>query len=269
MPMPSQNRPEHCIPLRRATSTRRLSYIGGLLTLGSVLWLSLSHLFEHQSRITDRGRRIGNRSASPCPGSFILLIILLASLLIIAPDFVYIRDVFGYRINTVFKFYYQAWQLWSLAAAFGTVILLQNLRGIWNAIWRILLGIILMSGLIYPVLAFLNKTNNFNPSPGYSLDAAAHLDRENPDDAAAIRYLQSAPMGVVAEAIGGSYSYYARISTYTGLPTVLGWPWHEYQWRGEWSAHRTREADIKTLYEIPDWEAVHEASLNVIKSAIS
>ncbi len=176
------------------------------------------------------------------------------SLLILAPDFVYIRDLFGYRINTVFKFYYQAWQLWSLAAAFGTISLLQNLRGIWNVTWRILLGFVLVTGLIYPVLAFASKTNNFNPSAGYSLDASVHLDRYNPDDAAAIRYLQSAPMGVVAEAIGGSYSYHARISTYTGLPAVLGWPWHEYQWRGEWSAHGTREADIKTLYEVPDWD---------------
>jgi uncharacterized membrane protein len=35
---------------------------------------------------------------------------------------------------------------------------------------------------------------------------------------------------------------------------VLGWAWHEYQWRGDWSAHGTREADLKTLYETPDWD---------------
>ena len=105
-----------------------------------------------------------------------------------------------------------------------------------------------------PRLPEQNRTTSSRPI-GYTLDSSAHLDRENPEDAAAIRYLQSAPLGVVAEAIGGSYSYDARISTHTGLPTVLGWPWHEYQWRGDWSAHGTREADIKTLYEIPNWEA--------------
>ena len=26
--------------------------------------------------------------------------------------------MFGYRINTIFKFYYQTWLLWSLAAAY-------------------------------------------------------------------------------------------------------------------------------------------------------
>jgi len=124
--------------------------------------------------------------------------------------------------------------------------------------WRIALGLILVAGLTYPVLAFLNKTENFKPTSGYSLDSSAHLERENPKDAAAIRYLQSAPLGVVAEAEipQSSYTYYARISTHTGLPTVLGWPWHEYQWRGDWSAHGTREADIQTLYEIPDWDTV-------------
>jgi uncharacterized membrane protein len=120
--------------------------------------------------------------------------------------------------------------------------------------WRVVLGLVLIAGLIYPVLAFLNKTNNFKPSTGFTLDASAHLDIYNPEDAAAIRYLQSAPLGVVAEAIGGSYSYHARISTYTGQPTVLGWAWHEYQWRGDWSAHGTREADVKTLYEVPNWD---------------
>jgi uncharacterized membrane protein len=184
-----------------------------------------------------------------------LLLILLASLLILAPDFVYLRDGFGYRINTVFKFYYQAWQLWAMAAAFGTAVLLLNLRGIWNVVWRVVLGLVLVAGLAYPVLAFLNKTNNFKPATGYNLDSSAHLDSENPDDAAAIRYLQSAPLGVVAEAIGGSYSYGARISTHTGLPTVIGWTWHEYQWRGNWDAHGNRETDIKTLYEVPDWDA--------------
>jgi YYY domain-containing protein len=238
----------------QAALVRRLSSIGGLLTIAVVFWLAIAHLLgrtqvdpldtptlntDHRSLITDH---------------FVLLLILLASLLILAPDFVYLRDGFGYRINTIFKFYYQAWQFWAIAAAFGTAVLLRNLRGVWNVAWRVLLGLVLIAGLIYPVLAFLNKTNNFNPPIGYTLDASAHLAIYNPEDAEAIRFLQSAPLGVVAEAIGGSYSYYTRISTHSGQPTVLGWAWHEYQWRGDWNAHGTREIDIMTLYESPKWD---------------
>ncbi|MBW7919815.1 MAG: hypothetical protein H3C52_11000 [Anaerolineales bacterium] len=246
--------------LFRAAALRRLSYIGALVTIAAVFWLALSHLLTEDRRPMTEDAQLPTANSQPSsvlrlPSSvFVFLLILLGSLLILAPDFVYLSDGFGYRINTIFKFYYQAWQLWSLAAAFGTAVLLRNLRGVWSAAWRILLGLVLFVGLIYPVLAFLNKTSNFHPSNGYSLDASAHLDLYDPEDAAAIRYLQSAPLGVVAEAIGGSYSNYARIATYTGLPTVLGWPWHEFQWRGNWDAHGSRESDIKTLYEVPDWE---------------
>ena len=70
--------------------------------------------------------------------------------------------------------------------------------------------------------------------------------------AAAIAWLRSAPDGVVAEAVGGAYSNYARISVYTGLPTVLGWGNHEGQWRDQ-ALQGTRPDDIKMLYETNDW----------------
>ena len=254
----SQGQPD-AASLFTAASLRRLDYIGGLITMALILWLTFSHLISKQvdtytDAPVDTSPPDTHSSFSIHPSSFVLLLTLLASLLILAPDFLYLRDYFGYRINTVFKFYYQGWQLWSIAAAFGTVILLQNLRGLWNVLWRVTLFFILMAGLAYPILALPNKTNNITPPYGFTLDSAAHLERYSPEDAAAIHYLQTAPLGVVAEAVGGSYSGYARIATHSGVPTVIGWPWHEFQWRGSWDAHGSREADIKTLYETTDWE---------------
>ncbi len=250
----SQNQPD-VASFFQAALARRFSYIGGLFTIAVVFWLSLAHLLQvGKSQVESQESDSQSPITDLRPSTFNLLLILLASLLILAPDFIYLRDGFGYRINTVFKFYYQAWQFWAIAAAFGTAVLLQNLRGVWNVAWRVLLGLTLIAGLIYPVFAFANKTNNFNPSFDYTLDASAHLDTYNPEDAAAIRFLQSAPLGVIAEAIGGSYSYATRMSTYSGQPTVLGWAWHEYQWRGDWSAHGTRDVDIKTLYESRQWD---------------
>jgi len=59
--------------------------------------------------------------------------------------------------------------------------------------------------------------------------------------------------GVIAEAVGGSYTYYTRVSTHTGLPTVLGWPGHEGQWRGGYLEQGSRQDDIRQLYQSSDW----------------
>ena len=37
------------------------------------------------------------------------------------------------------------------------------------------------------------------------------------------------------------------------MPTVLGWPGHEGQWRGGYTEVGTRETDIATLYSSADW----------------
>ena len=63
---------------------------------------------------------------------------------------------------------------------------------------------------------------------------------------AAAAWLRSAAYGVIVEASkpDASYTDYARISTYSGLPTVLGWPMHEAQWRGTYDPQGTRQDDI-------------------------
>jgi uncharacterized membrane protein len=216
---------------------------------------------------------------SPKSNVFVLLLIVLGALLLVGPEFLYLRDQFGTRINTVFKFYYQAWMLWSLAASYGIAILMQKLRGGWNIAFRVGLVTLLVVGLTYPVLSILNRTGNFRLDRAFllldtiqtsndensktiarqeidslwSLDYFDMFQRQIPDEAAAIRWLQSAPDGVVAEAIGGSYSAYARVSTLTGLPTVLGWPGHESQWRGGYEQQGSRQGDIETLYATSDW----------------
>jgi uncharacterized membrane protein len=117
------------------------------------------------------------------------------------------------------------------------------------------LSILLVLSLTYPVLALSNKTNGFDPPFGWTLDDFTRIERSDPDEAAAIGWLRSAPDGVLAEAVGGSYSGFGRISEYTGSPAVLGWPGHESQWRGTSDPQGTRQDDIALLYSTPNWES--------------
>ena len=229
-----------------AGMARRLSYIGGLLTLMALLIPSLAFLASSPK----------SQSGEDQPSSrFVLLLIALGTLLILGPDIVYLQDNFGYRINTIFKFYYQAWMVISLAAAYGTALLLRRLRGAANVIFSGIFVIVLIVGLTYPVLGFPNKANNFNPPFGFTLDDFDRVERENPDEAAAILWLKSAPDGIIAEATGNPYSSYGRISIYSGLPTILGWGNHEGQWRDP-ALQGSRREDIETLYATPDWQTM-------------
>jgi YYY domain-containing protein len=247
-----------------AAMSRRLLYIGGLLTMLAVLIPALAFLLR-RPQLTDDAVNAESEERIPDErgplGTFLLLLIVLGGLLVLVPEFVYLRDVFGYRINTIFKFYYQAWLLWSIAAAYAVAVLLRELNRRWGTIFLGALVILLATSLTYPALSLPNKTNNFKPAIGLTLDDFTRIQLNNPDEAAAMLWLKSAPDGVLAEAVpdgGGSYTGFARISEYTGLPAVLGWAGHEEQWRGSYSPQGTRSDDIAALYSTPKWDTARD-----------
>jgi uncharacterized membrane protein len=170
-----------------------------------------------------------------------------------------LRDNFGYRINTVFKFYYQAWIILSLAVAFAVAVMLSELRGLASTFHIIVMVIVIGLGLAYPVFSLPSKTDNFKAEhpEQRTLDGAAYLANTMPDDYQAIQFMKQLDEGIVAEAVGGQYSEYARIATYTGMPTVLGWPGHEGQWRDN-ALQGSRKDDIETLYTTSDWPTTQE-----------
>ena len=141
------------------TSLRRLSYIGGLLTLLALLGIALAFLVKVGHRKSETEAQRASLVGRPQP--FILLLIVLGTVLVIAPEFVFLRDLFVNRMNTIFKFYYQAWLMWSLVAAFGVAVLWQKLRAGWDWVFRISLLIVLIMALAYPVFALPSKTNDF------------------------------------------------------------------------------------------------------------
>ena len=109
--------------------------------------------------------------------------------------------------------------------------------------------------LCYPLGALAAR---WNPRERFSLDGLRYLDRDHPADAAAIRWLASevGDRPVVLEATGDPYSYFARVSSNTGLPTVLGWGNHQGVWRGSDARIAQHKLDVDTLYAEPDVERI-------------
>ncbi len=168
---------------------------------------------------------------------FALLLAGVGLLLVYAPEFVYLRDNFGTRMNTVFKFYYQAWLLFGVAGAFAVMLAITRWRG-----WAMLpalassLALVLVFGsTVYLVAGAFSKANGFASSQP-TFDAAAYLDTLSPGEWQAVEWVRAntLPTDRVLEAKGASYrAEFNRLSTMTGRPTLLGWDGHESQWRGK------------------------------------
>jgi uncharacterized membrane protein len=149
----------------------------------------------------------------------------------------------------VFKFYIQAWLMWSVVASFAVVALLAELRGAARAVTSVVLALVLAAGFVYPLYAFTDVGTRPEGRP-LTLDGSAILGQ---DALAAVAWLQQAEPGVLVEAVGGSYSGFARYATFSGQPGVMGWPGHEGQWRGG-NVDYERIDEIQMLYSTPNWD---------------
>lgn len=197
--------------------------------------------------------------------TFVLLLVGVASLLAYAPEFVYLRDNFGNRMNTVFKFYYQSWLLLAVAAAYAIALrlgdALRRLRseGLTFTPAR-LLGyippalslLLILACLIYPVAGTYAKFSGFGTRQP-TLNGLAYVGA---DEQAVIDWIRrnTASDAVILEAKGASYNANsARISAATGRPTLLGWDGHEAQWRGPAYADMAagRAEAIQEVYQRP------------------
>ncbi|UYN88975.1 MAG: hypothetical protein KIT08_07710 [Anaerolineales bacterium] len=216
-------------------------------------WLTLIVLLGLLGGLLAAGKAGRSKQPAETASHFAVLMALVAALLVTAPEFIYLRDQFGTRMNTVFKFYYQAWLLWSVVAAFGISVLMLELRRGARLAAATLVFVVLGAGFVYPAYAFADIASRPQGQP-LTLDGSIHLP---PDAREAIAWLQTAEPGVLAEAVGGSYSAYARYATFTGMQNVMGWPGHEGQWRGG-NVDYGRIGAIESLYSTGDWVTASE-----------
>jgi YYY domain-containing protein len=180
-------------------------------------------------------------------------LVALAAVAIGLCEIVYLRDPYGadlHRMNTVFKFYFQAWVYaalaWPAMLAIATAHLPIGLR---RNVGTALLWLLVGSGLVYPAAAIATFAPGA-PRP-LTLDGLVYLDRDHRDDARAIRWLRdhAEDRRRVLEATGDAYSYFGRVSSNTGIPTLLGWANHENVWRGADARVGERGALVRRLYE--------------------
>ena len=197
------------------------------------------------------GALFSTRVAAPARMVWLLIAGGVACLL--GPELLYVRDEFDggrfYRMNTVFKLGYQAWLLLGLGAI-GALAW----RSEWLALRRLrwtlgpLAALLVAAAFAYPVAGTYARKDGFTRAP--TLDGLGWLRDRAPGDVGAIDWLREHAAGgdVVLESVGDDYSSFghARISTFTGLPAVLGWPGHERQWAHDVG---TRREDVARMYE--------------------
>ncbi len=198
----------------------------------------------------------------PASWGFPLLMVLLGLLLTLAPEFVYLQDVFLTRMNTIFKFYFQAWVLWSLAGAWQLARWLTPDQAAQTAapspgrrLLTVLSGLMIAVGLVYTIMAIPARAKEHGVP--WTLDGAAWLWQSHPQDALAIQWLNShvEDNSVIVESPADehrAYVYEGRVSAMTGLPTVLGWAGHQRQWRGNYDEPAAREQDLELLFNTLD-----------------
>lgn len=164
------------------------------------------------------------------------------------------------RMNTVFKFWLQAWQLFALAAAAAVWQVVRILRDRPSGgrrssqIWVGIVAVLVLAGLAYPLLGTRTRVETRFAGLPVTLDGLDYLDADpviwrldDPDgdgqatevqvriadDVPLIDWLRDNVAGTptVAEWAGPAYDWNARIATHTGLQSVVGWEWHQRQQR--------------------------------------
>ncbi|MDZ4669945.1 MAG: DUF2298 domain-containing protein [Phototrophicales bacterium] len=252
-------------PVTEQVINRRLSTMPTTLFMGLILTLVVARLFPRfwrKSDSTDTGRI----TYSPSTG-LALLLIGAGTGLILIPEFLYLRDNFGWRMNTVFKFYYQSWVMFSIVGAYGVYSIIADIKA-WRPIlplrlaYALLVVAVVGAGAIYPAFGFYHRAfietgraNNPNAND-ITLDSGPTLiDRQDYQALMCLSDRVGQADVVVAEARpqGRFVNYnvaHGRTGTLTGISVILGWTGHQSQWRGEnySQAVGTRENDLDTLY---------------------
>jgi len=181
--------------------------------------------------------------------------------LIVVPEIFYLKDIYIHsyqRANTMFKLTYQSFVMFSLANAYIVVRIFTSLKKSLVKFLFVISYLLLVSFVfIYPYFATRSYYGLKNYLGIYGLN---YLKDQYPDDYQAVLWLNKNVAGkpVIVEAVGESYSDFARVSANTGLPTILGWRVHEWLWRGSFDQPGAKTEEVRKIYESEDLAETQE-----------
>jgi YYY domain-containing protein len=253
--------------LRRLFPYRGSLIIGGLLLLGwiiTLLVLGVSIAWFVIPIVIWACILLFRPGLSDAKKAVLVMIAAGLSLTLMVEIIVLVGDI-G-RMNTVFKFYLQVWTLLavSAAASFGwTLASIARWSPTWRSIWQIAVIILVSSAALYPLLGGTAKIKDrMTESVPLTLDGMAFMEYSEYEDLGetldlsqdyrAIRWLQENVPGspVIIEGNMVEYHWGSRNSIYTGLPSVIGWNWHQRQQRALNSEElvQGRISDVNEFY---------------------
>ena len=258
--------------LKALHSNQPFLWVAGFVLLGMLVWLLVKGVaialvilpllvwafllfFSQKTNLLDR---------------IILLFQLAGFAMILMVEVIVLTGDVG-RMNTVFKFYLQAWTFLAISAAYGFVDLLPRLwkpaMADWKKFWRAC-GILLVGcGLLFPIAASMDKiTDRISNTVPLTLDGMDYMqssiywqdgiEMDLEQDYQGILWMQENVQGspVIVEGTSSLYQWGSRYSIYTGLPTVIGWDWHQRQQKtilpSNWVTDRITE--VETFYNTTD-----------------
>lgn len=214
------------------------------------------------------------RSGQSLAMRFVLVLAGLALAMTLGVEIIVIGGDIG-RQNTVFKFYIQAWLLLSVAGGVAFACLLRSceafsprLRWLWA---MPCIGLFVVAGL-FPVMATRGRSfDRMAPGTPLTLNGLDYMSQAEHfqftesggaptviplrTDLALIRWLQEnvdgSPVIMEGRHFPSEYQYNGRISIATGLPSVLGWNFHQRQQRTLFPMHQVinqRDANVRQFY---------------------
>jgi YYY domain-containing protein len=228
-----------------------VEYQVALVAIPLLVWMAVLFLRPDQSRAVQ----------------FVLLLAGLALGLTLGVEFIVLDGDIG-RQNTVFKFYIQAWLLFSVMGGAAFAWLYEssaNWRTSVRSVWMAAAALLFAVAALFPVMSTRARAlDRMAPEMPATLDGMEYMryamyfenDTQIPlaDDYHMIRWLQDHVHGtptIIESHSWREYLWQGRVAIYTGMPTVLGWRFHQTQQRtfeGMGALIAQRRANINGFY---------------------